>query len=67
MRVVQEDKVHMHIYEYTITKDDVYCFVERVQDCAIEDFEEAKQQMGRIHNKLADIRQVLEQIQVAQR
>jgi hypothetical protein len=42
--------------EYKIIEDDIDLVIERIQDCAAKEFEEAKNQRGRIHNELADMR-----------
>jgi flagellar biosynthesis chaperone FliJ len=54
--------VHKQLPEYMITEDDADLVVEKVQDHAAEEFEEAQHQRGQIQDELEDIRQVLEQI-----
>jgi hypothetical protein len=44
----KKEKAHKQILEYTITEDDTDIFKERVEDCAVEEFEEVEQQRGKI-------------------
>jgi hypothetical protein len=49
-------KAHKQIPEYTITEDDVNLVAERVQDHAMDEFEEAENQRGRIRNSWSILR-----------
>ena len=49
-------KVHKKLPYYTITKDDSNLVAEKVQERAIEEFEDAQHQRGRIQDDMADIR-----------
>jgi hypothetical protein len=60
-------KAHKKIPEYTITEDDADLVAERVHDCKSRNLKRSSTKEYRIQNELADIRQVLEQIQVVQR
>jgi hypothetical protein len=59
-------KAHKQILEYTIIEDDVDLVADMLYDHAVEDFEEAKNQRGRIKNDFSGIKKFLEHIQAAQ-
>jgi hypothetical protein len=49
-------KDHKQNLEYTITEDDVDLVAERMQDRTKKEYEEAKNQRGRIRNELVYIK-----------
>ena len=49
-------KAHKQILEYKITKDDVDLATKRVHDRTTKEYEEVKNQRGRIRNELDDIK-----------
>jgi hypothetical protein len=51
------------ILKYKITEDDVNLVAERVRDHAMDEFEEAENQRGRIRKYFSNIKLVLEMIQ----